>query len=297
VSLARLIRRYPTAYWAMDLNPDQLIAMGKITETSLTARVFEWGNRFILNSASLVIALDRFMAQRLGARAKLQDKMVTMPPWPHEEFIEALDHAKNPFRDRHHLQGKFVIMYSGNHSPSNPLKTLLDAVVRLKDESRIVFLFVGGGTGKREVEQYIIEHKLGNAVSLPYQPLAELKYSLPAADVHVVSLGENMVGIIHPCKIYGAMAVARPVLFFGPKPSHISDLLDQHSFGFHVAHGDVDGAIAAIQTMRAMPTDDLRKMGATAADVLSRSLSQEILCEKFCNSLEAALGERQGTQI
>ena len=29
------------------------------------------------------------------------------------------------------------------------------------------------------------------------------------ADVHVVSLGEKMVGIIHPCKIYGAMAVAR----------------------------------------------------------------------------------------
>ena len=35
-----------------------------------------------------------------------------------------------------------------------------------------------------------------------------------------------MVGIIHPCKIYGAMAAARPILFLGPNPSHISDLLE-----------------------------------------------------------------------
>jgi colanic acid biosynthesis glycosyl transferase WcaI len=294
VSLARLIRRYPTAYWAMDLNPDQLIAMGKMKPNSFAAWVFERINRFILKSSTLVIALDRFMADRLAARVPLSGKMVTMPPWPHEEFIEALDHSANPFRARHNLNGKFVIMYSGNHSPSNPLTTLLDAAVRLKDDPGIVFLFVGGGIGKKEVEQYIREHKLTNAVSLPYQPLAELKYSLPAADVHVVSLGANMVGIIHPCKIYGAMAVARPVLFFGPKPSHISDLLEQHAFGFHVEHGDVEGTVATIGKMRALPAGELKRMGALAAEVLSRSLSQEILCVKFCDSLEAALGARHG---
>jgi hypothetical protein len=36
-----------------------------------------------------------------------------------------------------------------------------------------------------------------------------------------------MVGIIHPCKIYGAMAAAKPILYFGPQPSHITDLSRQ----------------------------------------------------------------------
>ena len=58
------------------------------------------------------------------------------------------------------LIGKFVIMYSGNHSPSNPLTTILDAVVQLKDDSNLRFLFVGGGTGKKEVEQYIRDQKI-----------------------------------------------------------------------------------------------------------------------------------------
>src|SRR5439155_22115739 len=127
--------------------------------------------------------------------------------------------------------------------------TLLDAAVRLKDDPGIKFLFVGGGIGKREVEQYIQQYNLSNVVSLPYQPLEDLRYSLSAADVHVVSLGGNMVGIIHPCKVYGAMAVARPVLFFGPKPSHIDDLLEQHHFGLHVSHGDVGGAVCAIRKL------------------------------------------------
>ena len=118
-------------------------------------------------------------------------------------------------------------MYSGNHSPSNPLDTLLEAALAFRDDPDIRFLFVGGGIGKRRVEEFIREHGLTNALSLPYQPLSELRHSLSAADVHVVSLGEPMVGIIHPCKVYGAMAVARPVLYFGPSPSHVADLLER----------------------------------------------------------------------
>src|SRR3954452_14193478 len=40
-ALAHIVRRVPIAYWAMDLNPDQLIAMGKIGPRSVTARLLE----------------------------------------------------------------------------------------------------------------------------------------------------------------------------------------------------------------------------------------------------------------
>src|SRR5439155_1950251 len=142
--------------------------------------------------------------------------------------------------------------------------TLLDAAVRLKDDPGIKFLFVGGGIGKREVEQYIQQYNLSNVVSLPYQPLEDLRYSLSAADVHVVSLGGDMVGIIHPCKVYGAMAVARPILFLGPRPSHISDLLEQHEFGRHISHGDVDAAEKAVMDFYNTDRDELLRMGETA---------------------------------
>jgi len=106
--------------------------------------------------------------------------------------------------------------------------------------------------------------------------------------VHIVSLGSEMVGIIHPCKVYGAMAVARPILFLGPKPSHISDLLDRHNFGHHISHGEVDAAEKAIVTFYNTPHTDLEQMGQLAQQLLRSSLSQEQLCGQFCDEVESA---------
>jgi len=272
--------------WMMDLNPDQLIAVGKLRPRSPAAGLLRGVNGLILHESSLIVALDRFMADRLRARGVPDSKLVVMPPWPHEDQMEPTPTADNPFRRQHNLDGKFVVMYSGNHSPANPLRTLLDATVRLKDDDSLRFLFVGGGLGKREVEATIRDHNLTNALSLPYQPLEQLGNSLGAADVHVVSLGENMVGIIHPCKVYGAMAVGRAILFLGPRPCHVSDLLDQHKIGWHVAHGDVEGAVRTLNEIRQTPPEQLKQMGRTASEVLNAQISQSILCNRFCDALD-----------
>lgn len=285
-TVVKMFRNVPIAYWAMDLNPDQLIAMGKLGRDQPATHFLESANRMILRNSALVVALDRFMADRLRPRANLEDKMVIIPPWPHETFVEPVDREANPFRQKHGLVGKFVIMYSGNHSPSNPLDTLLEATLHFRDDPNIRFLFVGGGIGKKDVEAFIAKHSLTHVISLPYQPLADLRFSLSAADVHVVSLGQNMVGIIHPCKVYGAMAVAKPILYFGPNPSHIADLLGSHQFGLPVVHGDVSGAIETIRKLRAAGQDELARMGRTAQQVLAGSLSQQLLCGRLCDGLE-----------
>jgi hypothetical protein len=282
-------RRVSRVYWAMDLNPDQLVAMGKTREGSLTYRFLEFANRFVIRNADLIVALDRFMEGRLRLGGRRPNDVLVDPPWPHEKVQPPVPHDENPFRAQHGLQGKFVVMYSGNHSPANPLDTLLQATLCFKDDDGIRFLFVGGGGAKKQVNEHIAAHKLTNCLSLPYQPLETLRYSLGAADVHVVSLGADMVGIIHPCKVYGSMAVGRPILFLGPRPSHVSDLLDAHQIGWHVEHGDVDACERAIRTMRAEAEATLHEMGSRAQTALSASLSQEILCSRLADRVEALM--------
>ena len=299
VTFLRSIRgRIPMTYWAMDLNPDQLIAMGKLREGDAAAKFLERSNRKILKRADLIVALDRFMADRLRPRCEhLDDKLAVIPPWPHESHVEPVPHDQNLFRDEHALQGKFVVMYSGNHSPANPLDTLLAAAERLKGDDRFRFLFVGGGIGKKDVEAFVKQHDLTNAICLPYQPIESLRYSLSAADAHVVSLGGDMVGIVHPCKVYGAMTVARPVLFLGPRPSHVSDLLDKHGFGRHVSHGDVDGMVQTLREMADAPAEMLAEMGQTARRVLRESLSQDRLCGQMCDRIEATMRPAVGQPV
>jgi glycosyltransferase involved in cell wall biosynthesis len=278
----------------MDLNPEQLVALGKIGAGSPAARLLDDLGRAILRNAAMVVALDRFMAERLARKVDLGERLQIIPPWPHEEYLEAIPHAANPFRRAHGLEGKLVVMHSGNHSPSHPLGTLLEAAARLRDDPGIIFLFVGGGQGKAEVEAFLARHRLPNARSLPYQALSEIRYSLSAADVHLVALGDPFVGINHPCKVYGAMAVARPILYLGPTPSHISDILAEHQIGWRVAQGDVDGMVRTLETIRRAPPEDLAKLGRRAREALQGRISQSILCARFCDGLERVMQADRG---
>src|SRR5205807_812373 len=75
---------------------------------------------------------------------------------------------------------------------------------------------------------------------LPYQPLSELAASLSAADLHVVVMGEPFVGIVHPCKIYNILNVGAPVLYIGPSPSHITEMMGKGGDYAAVGRGEVE---------------------------------------------------------
>ncbi len=265
------LRDAPLTYWMMDLNPDQTVAMGLVREGSLPVRVLDAWNRFALRRAARVVVLDRFMRERVLAKLPMGDRLTVLPPWSPLDDGPPMLPEESPFRREHGLSGRFVVMYSGNHSPANPLTTLLDAAERMRGDPRLRFVFVGGGTGKAEIARRI-ERGAANLVSLPYQPLATLRASLSAADVHVASIGDAVVGIVHPCKAYAAMAVSRPLLVFGPRPSPLADLVDRHRVGWQVRHGDVDGAAAALATMAALPAE-LLEMGRRGAEAVAGELS------------------------
>ena len=100
--------------------------------------------------------------------------------------------GREVFRREHGLVERFVVMYSGNHSPCHPLDTLLEAALRLKARAEFVFCFVGGGSEQQKVNAFASRHELNNIKVLPYQPLTMLSASLSAADMHVVVMGDEV---------------------------------------------------------------------------------------------------------
>ena len=238
-------------YWVMDFNPDEAIAAGWLRKGSVAARLLEGMSQFSLRRATKIIALDRFMRDRIAAKGIAPGKITVLPPWSHDSDVHFDPGGRERFRKAHGLDGKFVVMYSGNHSPCHPLDTLLEAARKLADDPAIVFCFVGGGSEFRKIQE--IHPPLRNILCLPYQPLSGLSASLSAADLHVVVMGDAFVGLVHPCKIYNILNVAAPVLYIGPRPSHLSEMLDSLS-GRHpcaaAAHGEVENIVQSIQQIR-----------------------------------------------
>jgi colanic acid biosynthesis glycosyl transferase WcaI len=281
------LRGVPLLWWVMDLNPDQLVAAGRIASSSLFVRLFDWMNRVTLRQATTVVVLDRFMKDRVVAKAPVRQKIEIIPPWPHDDDLTAPSPGSAAFRATHCLQDKFVVMYSGNHSPHNPLDTLLAASQRLAEDDRIRFVFIGGGAAKGDVDR-LVAAGARNVVTLPYQPKHALGSTLAAADIHVVSIGDGMVGIIHPCKIYGAMAIGRPILLFGPPSCHAADIMQGDILGWHVPHGDLEGTIRAIHAASQLDANRLQDIGDRCQAIATRQFSRQALLTRFCDLLQPA---------
>ena len=182
-------------------------------------------------------------------------------------------------------------MYSGNHALQHPLDTLLAAAAQLEHDHDLVFVWIGGGVGKGAIDAQI-RGGATNLVSLPFQPAELLDETLAAADVHVVSMGNDVVGIVHPCKIYGALAVGRPVLFFGPADSPPGELLATIGVGRCVEHGDVAGAVAAITGLRSLAPETRAAMGQAAARAIATRFGACELCRDVCEVIETSRGVR-----
>ena len=233
-------------FWVMDLNPDEAIAAGWVKEKSLIARLLQWMLRYSLRNADRTIALDRFMKERLLAKGARPEHVLVVPPWSHDDAVAYSQTGREVFRKQHGLTDKFVVMYSGNHSPCHPLDTLMSAALELRNCEDIVFCFIGGGSEHAKVRDFATRNSLANIKCLRYQPLNELSSSLSAADLHVVVMGDAFVGIVHPCKIYNIMSIGTPALYIGPDPSHITDLANTDHPIFFTRHGDVSRVIAQI---------------------------------------------------
>jgi len=287
-ALAVPLKARKLLFWSMDLNPDEAIAAGWLRPESAIARLL---SRLMLGSmrrAKRIVALDRFMHDRIQAKGIEPDKVSVIPPWGHDDLVCFDQEARERFRERHGLSKKLVVMYSGNHSPCHSLDTLLAAAERLSDHPEIVFLFVGGGSEFHK-PQALERRGAPNIRCLPYQSREELAGSLSAGDLHVVVMGDTFVGIVHPCKVYNILAVGAPFLYIGPQESHITDLLADlpGDLFFTARHGDVEAVVRDILVASRRPG----RSRWHAAEFASR-FSRQALVPRLIRLMEVFAADR-----
>jgi hypothetical protein len=273
--------------WVMDLNPDEAVAAGWLKAGGIVERALSLIQNWGFRRASRIIALDRFMAERLKAKGVREEVIHVDAPWSHDQAIRYDVAARDTFRAEHGLMEKFVVMYSGNHSPCHPLDSVLAAADETKSDARLHFLFVGGGSEFKKVQAFAREKALNNITCLPYQPMEKLSGSLSSADLHLVVMGDAFVGIVHPCKIYNILTLGIPFLFIGPEQSHGADLarrLNLPTHGRVARNGDVDEIVKQILEAMALGYRPVNE----AAKMLGAEFSHAVLCPRLAQIIEQA---------
>ena len=280
-ALVACLKRERFYFWMMDMNPDEAIAAGWLRKDSYTARILSFLLMYGIRKARRLIVLDRFMKERLIAKGVAEDKIIIIPPWSHDRHVFHDPEARKSFRAAHGLADKFVVMYSGNHSPCHPLNTLLQSALQLAHHPEIHFLFIGGGSEFGKAKAFAELRALKNVDFLPYQPLDRLAGSLSSADLHVAVMGNGFTGIVHPCKIYNILSIGYPFLYIGPEASHIADIvreLGDSGNAYYARHEEIgkttDRILEAQKKAGAGPCRTFRKLGNrySASSLLPRMM-------------------------
>jgi len=265
-----LIKGGSVVPWVMDLNPDEAVAAGWLKAGGLPERGMSVLQKWTFGQAARIVALDRFMAARLREKGVAEDAIHVDAPWSHDDAVTWDVSGREAFRARHGLTGRFVVMYSGNHSPCHPLDTVLEAALELAGHPLLHFLFVGGGSEHGRVRAFAERHGLKNITCLPYQPKEELSASLSSADLHLVVMGAPFVGMVHPCKVYNILALGLPFLGIGPEECHLTDLaarLADRRYARIARHGDAAGLVRVLE--------EASRVGPLPPSVESRALAME----------------------
>jgi hypothetical protein len=280
-----VLRGLPFYFWLMDLNPDQTVQLGKARPDSISVKAFDALNRQILRRAKAILALDSAMADRFARKLAGVKAVEVLPLWPLKESRQPTESGVSTFLTEHGLLGTRVIMHSGNHSIAHPLETLFEAAKRSSEASRLRFLFVGGGVAKKPIEAWVKEQQPKHVQCLPYQPIERLGDVLGAATVQVVVVGEKTVGIVHPSKIYGAIAAAKPILVIGPEQSPAAQLVLKEGIGWHVEHGDVTGLLAILEKIESASDSELTILGERARALANGAYARGVLLEQMSRTI------------
>ena len=282
--LGKWIKGGKLIYNIQDFNPEQTIAVG-YAKNKLLLNTVMVVDKFSCKNSDKVIVVGRDMQETLKNRFnnKKVPSNVFINNWINEKEIYPLEqnHPKIvAFKEKYNLQDKFIIMYSGNIGLYYDLENIIKVIGEFKNREDVVFAFIGDGTVKSKIEEYVTNNNLNNVTFIPYQDKADLIYSLNAADIHWVVNAKGIKGVSVPSKLYGVMAAGKPVLGVLDEGSEARLIVEECNCGVCIEPGnykEISRNIEYILNNKEL----IKSLGQNGRKYLEVNLTKDVSINKY----------------
>lgn len=286
--IGKRVKRAKLIYNIQDFNPEQIQAV-EFTHNKLLLGLMMALDKHSCRLADKVIVVGRDMVETLQNRFADLPTYAYINNWINEKEIvplPAADERVMQFKEKYGLQGKFVVMYSGNIGLYYDLVNIVKVIKEFREFTDVVFAFIGEGSVLEELKGLQREYEITNMVFIPYQDKNSLVYSLNAGDVHFVVNARGIKGVSVPSKLYGVMAAGKPVLGVLEEESEARLIVDEAKCGLSVSPGDYQAIYQLIETFIGMKgSAELEKMGNRGRDYLLNYLTKDVSIRKYCDEI------------
>ena len=218
------------AYLIYDMYPQALVKNNLIRTSSLLYKFWMRLNIKMFDNAKNVFTLSDGMKNNLKYISRHEEVKV-VPVWTNTTFFNEIPKAENVFLKTNHLEGKFIVGYSGNLGKTHPVEKIIEIAEYLKESENIQFLIIGDGEKKLMLEKIQAKKKLANLKILDFQATKLFPHVLAAMDIGVVTLEINAKDLSVPSKTFDLMSAGKPILSISGNDSELAAIIATNNIG------------------------------------------------------------------
>lgn len=275
--------------WSMDCYPEAAERTGVLREGGLASRVMRVLNRFLFRRLAHVVVLDSAMDALLMDQYAPKDgrlKSTVIPNWEDASFFPA-DAAYPEWSGvaQHGLGDRFIVLYLGNTGYGHQFETVIEAAALLEN-TKATFVFVGGGSRWESIRELAQSRGLSNVILHGYVDKSETPAVMASASCALITLRDEVVGVMSPSKLHSNLAMGLPIIYVGPTESNVDDAVRQFDCGVSLRHGDAAGLAAFV---RGLMDDEARRqtMSDRARSAFDEAYCDTVTLKQFDGLLEA----------
>ncbi len=253
--LLRKLRKTPFYYWIMDLWPDAMMSGGGVKNQRLLSFVDKMVRGIYRQTDKIMITSKRFR-ESIEAKGISKDKIVYFPNWS-DDIMAMSQEYEIPA-----LPQGFRIMIAGNLGKSQNLEAVTQVMLALKDQKEVKWVFVGGGSRREWLENFIIEEGLSEqAVCVGQYPFKAMPAFFQQADAMLVTLraGFPHLEAVVPARLQSYMSAGKPVLAMIGCGG--AEIIEESNCGYAVGAGDAEAMIKVIKERVLPHQDEFKEMG------------------------------------
>jgi len=285
IALGRLWR-VPYVLHVADLQPDTAVDLGMLAQGQLTRALYRLETAAYRN-ASLVSTLTEAMRGRIIAKGIPSEKVALFADWVEPQLFSVAppEASRSATPD-----SPFIVSHFGNMGVKQGLEVVLEAARLSVDDPGIVYLLVGDGAARNDLEAKARELDLPNLRFLPLQPRERFLELLTQSDACLVTQRCSVADIVFPSKIITLLAAARPIVASVGAGSEVARVAAESGGGITVSPEDPRALADAVARLRSDPCLRTQMGRAGRAYALGRWERETVLKSTECALLDVTGG-------
>ena len=225
--------------------------------------------RRLFGHVSAFLAVGARNAEFYAANGARKERIFLAPYTVDNDFFfaksQSLAGAKSILREREGISPSLpVILFCGKFSEAKRPLDLLKAFHSLGDDPKASLVFVGDGSFRADLQEYVLERGLKNIHFLGFRNQTEMPTCYSMADVLVLPSGHEPWGLV----VNEAMCFGLPIIA-SDKVGAALDLVHEGVNGFVFPVGNIE--LLADCLRRVLLDEEMRQlMGAQSRDIIER---------------------------